>query len=185
MPTPWFDYKISNEQQVDTKAMKGYELKLGCDDIMEIHEAIVDFSNGIPGLKNEELFDAIVSAPYTAECFSKEDPDIFDRAGRLLFDFINCQVFNDCNLASAFAVPSCLLNINGFEFDRSFGKETMIMIALDISKGNILDPETVGLILRSNSHIISLEDFDLLSSSEKEDIRRWYIDDFTGRFDTL
>lgn len=85
------------------------------EDVLVIHEMIIEMSGGKQGTSDFTLFHSAISRP--AATFGGEDlyKTIFDKASALIHSLLLNHPFLDGNKRTALAVCERFLNINGLE----------------------------------------------------------------------
>ena len=115
---------------------------LSKSDIMTIHDTLIERIGGSYGIRDNNLLESVVAAPY--QCVFEEElyPSLFDKAGKYMFDFCNYQIFVDGNKRTGVASAETFLNQNGYEM--TFTNEEIYNLAIDIATGKITNPCEVG-----------------------------------------
>lgn len=112
---------------------------LTIEDILDLHQLIVDTSGGGTGVRDKQLlFSCIQSLLMT---FGGEDlyPGIAEKAACLCFSPVMNHPFVDGNKRIGHAALEYLLNLNGYEIEASIDEQEQII--LDLASG-LLDRET-------------------------------------------
>lgn len=86
---------------------------LSCDQVIEIHDVLIDEFGGLPGFRDRGLLESALAAPMMA-VFGKELYEtVFDKAAAYLHGISRNHPFNDGNKRTASAVTLMFLRING------------------------------------------------------------------------
>lgn len=125
-------------------------------DIMEIHDTLIERIGGSFGIRDNNLLESVVTAPYQCVFDNELFPTIFDKAGKYMFDFCNYQVFVDGNKRTGIASAEIFLNNNGYEM--TFTNEEIYNLAINIATGRITDAKEVGDLIET--HVIFLKEND-------------------------
>lgn len=88
------------------------EVSLSVEDIIDIHNKMIDDFGGEYGIRDEGLLESIRNAPYSEFFGTEQYPEILDKAAKYLFDFTYYQVFVDGNKRTGLAVLNAYLAEN-------------------------------------------------------------------------
>ncbi len=118
------------------------------EDVLFIHEMIIELTGGKGGVRDFTLFHSAVMRP--AASFGGEDlyKSIFDKAAALTHSLLLNHPFNDGNKRTALAVCERFLNINGFELIASQKAKVQFTLHIEAKK---LDLAGISFWLRNNS----------------------------------
>lgn len=124
------------------------EVSLSIEDIIDIHDKMIDDYGGEYGLRDDGLLEGIHDAPYT-EFFGQEQyPDILDKAAKYLFDFTYYQVFVDGNKRAGLSVTNAYLAANGLSLTLSVTKAYELVMS--IANHGFENSEELVPILKEN-----------------------------------
>lgn len=137
--------------------------KLSKDDILEIHDILIDRIGGSFGIRDTNLLESVCEAPYSGFGDMEFYPNLFSKTAKYMFDFCNYQIFVDGNKRTGVATAEILLNKNGYEM--TLTNEEVYDLAIDIATGKITDPSEVKKIISDH---VKFYDFQL---EEKENGR--------------
>jgi death-on-curing protein len=94
-------------------------LKININEIILIHDRIVEATGGSKGIRESNLLDSVCNTPF-ANYFGKElYPDIFLKAAVIINSLVNYHVFVDGNKRTGIAVMEYFLAKNGYNFTNS------------------------------------------------------------------
>ena len=103
---------------------------LNMDEIVQIHDKMIDDFGGEYGIRDEGLLMSLSTAPYT-EFFGEEQyPGILHKAAKYLFDFTFYQVFVDGNKRTGLAVLNAYLAANGLTLTMSVSDAYQLVMAI-------------------------------------------------------
>lgn len=125
---------------------------LNMDDIVQIHDQMIDDFVGEYGIRDEGLLTSLSVAPYS-EFFGEEQyPGILQKAAKYLFDFTNYQVFIDGNKRTGLAVLNAYLAANGLTLTMSVSDAYQLVMA--IAKHEYKDSKDIVPVLQMNIETI-------------------------------
>lgn len=125
---------------------------LNMDDIVQIHDQMIDDFGGEYGIRDEGLLTSLSVAPYS-EFFGEEQyPGILQKAAKYLFDFTNYQVFIDGNKRTGLAVLNAYLAANGLTLTMSVSDAYQLVMA--IAKHEYKDSKDIVPVLQMNIETI-------------------------------
>lgn len=140
---PW-----PTEEKTDEYIPFQVEVPITVEDIIDIHDKMVDDFGGEFGLRDEGLLESIHDAPYT-EFFGQEQyPEILDKAAKYLFDFTYYQVFIDGNKRTGLAVVNHYLSGNGLFLNMPVTKAYELVMS--IANHGVKDSKDLVQILEQN-----------------------------------
>ena len=122
---------------------------LTVDDIIEIHDKMVDDFGGEYGIRDEGLLESLRDAPYTEFFGSAQYPGILDKAAKYLFDFTYYQVFVDGNKRVGLSLANVFLALNGLVMTLS-SKEAYDLV-MSIANHGFKDSSEIVPILEKNT----------------------------------
>ena len=99
--------------------------------ILLLHQALIESSGGLDGLRDEGMLDAAIAAPL--QSFGGQDlyPTLVDKASRLAFGLIKDHPFVDGNKRIGTHAMLVLLALNGVEL--TYEDEDLIDIILKVA----------------------------------------------------
>lgn len=88
--------------------------KLTVEDLLTVHQTVIEETGGSTGLRDPAMIEAIVAKPDAS--FGGEDlyPDIFSKTAAIYEAIINYHVFVDGNKRTGAAVLGLFLELNGY-----------------------------------------------------------------------
>lgn len=100
------------------------------EDVLIIHELIIEKSKGKAGIRDFSLLHSAIFRPQAS--FGGEDlyPTLFNKASALIHSLLLKHPFNDANKRTALATAERFLNINGLAIDA--GQKQKVKFTLDI-----------------------------------------------------
>lgn len=132
----------------DPDAQFSEEVTLSIEDIIDIHDKMVDDYGGEYGLRDDGLLEGIRDAPYTKFFGQEQYPDILDKAAKYLFDFTYYQVFVDGNKRVGLSVANAYLAANGLSLTLSVTKAYELVMS--IANHGFENSEELVPILKEN-----------------------------------
>ena len=79
----------------------------------KIHESLIKKTGGMNGLRDENLFDSALCAPFQKWSGTALYPDIFDKASQLCYGLIENHPFLDGNKRTGVHLTLLFLQLNG------------------------------------------------------------------------
>lgn len=114
---------------------------LGIEQVLAIHEILIDRYGGSRGIHNRGLLESAVFRPQ-ASAFGKDAySTLFEKCAVLGYSLIQNHPFSDGNKRTGFACMHLILLINGYDL-KSTSKEE-IAITEDVASGNVHEPDLV------------------------------------------
>jgi death-on-curing protein len=120
-------------------------LYLTLENVLAIHEAVLEEHGGADGLLSRELLESAVEMPKSS--FGGEDlyPDILDKAAACLFFIAGNHAFRDGNKRTGLAAALTFLALNGTEIILTEeGWPEMESLVLGIASGTVDRPQATG-----------------------------------------
>ena len=107
---------------------------LSKEQILYLHEELIDEAGGMQGLKDEGLLDSALAAPFKS--FEDQDlfPSIYQKAARLGFGLASNHAFIDGNKRIGAHAMLVFLELNNIHI--GYSQEELSGIFLDIASGN-------------------------------------------------
>ena len=107
---------------------------LSKEQILYLHEEMINETGGMHGLKDEGLLDSALAAPF--QSFEDQDlfPSIYQKAARLGFGLASNHAFIDGNKRIGAHAMLVFLELNSIHI--SYTQEELFKIFLDIASGS-------------------------------------------------
>jgi len=138
-------------------ALSGDSLKeeacLSIEDIVDIHDKMVDDFGGEYGIRDEGLLESIRNAPYSEFFGTEQYPDVIDKAAKYLFDFTYYQVFVDGNKRVGLSVANAYLAANGLSLTLPVTKAYELVMS--IANHGFENSEALVPVLKENVRALS------------------------------
>ena len=98
-------------------------LFLNVDDILSIHNDLIEEFGGLAGLRDQKLLESAVASPQ--QSFGGNDlyPTIFTKAAALTFHLVSNHPFVDGNKRTGAASGATFLSMNGFDLDSTLDED--------------------------------------------------------------
>jgi len=141
------------------------EYRFEKEQICQIHDQMIELYGGQLGIRDNNLLESVVSAPYQEYFGEVLYPTVFDKAAKYLFDFANYQIFYDGNKRTGLGVCQAFLYEHGFAFKEDFDTKAYILV-LDIANHKYNEPEEIIDIIKDNVVIIPEKMQELLNRDE-------------------
>ena len=125
---------------------------LSTEDIIEIHDKMVDDFGGEYGIRDEGLLESIRNAPYSEFFGTEQYPEILDKAAKYLFDFTYYQVFVDGNKRVGLSVLNAFLAANGLTLTLSVSEAYNLVMS--IANHGFKDSSEIVPVLEKNTKAI-------------------------------
>ena len=121
-------------------------IKLTVNDIMFLHEKIIDKTGGIRGIRDIGLLEMAVSSPFAS--FGGEDlyKTVEEKANQLCNSLIRNHPFLDGNKRIGILAMLVFLDLNGEKLNIT--NEKIVLLGLGIAKGNGKNIKNKNLIHR-------------------------------------
>lgn len=126
---------------------------LSAEDIIEIHDAMIEQFGGSFGLRDDDLFRSVVLAPFQTMFGTELFPTVFDKAAKYLFDFANYQIFVDGNKRTGLGVCEMFLEKNGLALNLT--PERAYALVMDIANHRYSDSSEVVNVIKDNFSFVS------------------------------
>jgi len=137
------------------------EVRFEKEQICQIHDQMIELYGGQLGIRDNNLLESVVSAPYQEYFGEVLYPSIFDKAAKYLFDFANYQIFLDGNKRTGLGVCQAYLHEHGFDFKDDFGTKAYILV-LDIANHKYSEPQEITQLIKDNVVIVPEKMQDLI-----------------------
>jgi|SRR3990167_1526059 len=109
------------------------------EDIIFIHEAVIDTIGGKGGIRDFTLLHSAVFRPQASLGGKDLYPSIFDKAASLIHSLLLNHPFNDGNKRTALASCERFLNINGIEIIASQNEKVQFTLDIESKKLKLQD----------------------------------------------
>jgi len=103
---------------------------LTLDDVLELHEEMINVIGGAHGVKDANLLDSALAQPQMT--FGGEDfyPTAAEKAAALAFSLIQNHPFNDGNKRAGHAAMVLFLDLNGYDFADDLDEQERVILAV-------------------------------------------------------
>ena len=129
---------------------------LGIDQVLAIHETLIERYGGSHGIHNQGLLESAVFRPQASAFGQDAYPTLFEKCAALGYSLIQNHPFSDGNKRAGFACMHLMLLINGYDL-KSTSKEE-IAITEKVASGKIHEPALVKWLKK---HSIKKKDRDI------------------------
>ena len=118
---------------------------LSKDQILLLHEELIDATGGSHGLKDEGLLESALASPF--QSFDGQDlfPSVYQKAARLGFGLASNHAFIDGNKRIGAHAMLVFLLLNGVEIE--YSQEELIYLFLGIANGEKDYPDVLNWIV--------------------------------------
>ena len=118
---------------------------LSKDQILLLHEELIDATGGSHGLKDEGLLESALASPF--QSFDGKDlfPSVYQKAARLGFGLASNHAFIDGNKRIGAHAMLVLLILNGVEIE--YSQEELINLFLGVASGKKDYPDVLSWII--------------------------------------
>jgi death on curing protein len=103
--------------------------------IVHLHDEIIAFSGGLPGVKDAGLLESAIRKVTEAAFGDDLYSTLFTKAAAVGFSIAQNHVFNDANKRTALSVMVRTLELNGYKFKLEQQAATTVMVL--IATGNL------------------------------------------------
>lgn len=104
---------------------------LPAEDIIEIHNEMIQLYGGLPGIKDQGIIDYLAEKPYLVSFGVEQYPTLFEKAAVLFVGLATSHAFVDANKRTAFASCATYLYLNGYEIIA--GTDEIVEVAVRIA----------------------------------------------------
>jgi len=101
---------------------------LTLEEVIQLHQAVIVSSGGLPGIKNRGLVESAVAQPRATFGGADSYPTLAERAATLAFSLARKHGFEDGNKRIAHAAMEAFLVLNGFEIEAFVDEQEMIFL---------------------------------------------------------
>ena len=100
------------------------------DDVLELHEEMINATGGNPGVKDAGLLDSALAQPQMT--FGGEDfyPTLAEKATALAFSLIQNYPFHDGNKRTVHAAMLLFLDLNACDFKDELDEQERVILAV-------------------------------------------------------
>lgn len=119
--------------------------RLSAEQIKLLHKMLLDETGGLDGIRDENLFDSAINAPFQTFDGKQLYATIEQKAARLGFALIADHAFNDGNKRIGVLAMLTFLELNGIVIDAS--DDELIAIGLSVAEGSMDDKDLLKWIL--------------------------------------
>ena len=155
-----------HEEALEMLSREIPEYVLTYDDIIAIHEAMIDRFGGAPGIRDHGLLENVVNSP-TQSVFGVDlYPSVYDKAAKYLFDFAHYQIFIDGNKRTGLACLGLFLEMNGYELNMT--PEEEYEFTLDIANNRYNEVKDVAEVVKNHTSFLN-HDTIVLDEQEMEE----------------
>lgn len=122
--------------------------RLTKEQVIKMHTLLIKKTGGSDGIRDENLLDSALSAPF--QSFDGEDlyKSIRSKAAKLGFFLVKNHPFIDGNKRIGVFVMLTFLEINGV--DVSYTDEDIIRIGLGLAEGSVTDKDLLNWIIENS-----------------------------------
>ena len=115
------------------------------DQVEKIHNSLITKTGGMQGIRDENLLDSALKAPF--QTFSGNDlyPDIFDKASQLCYSLIENHPFADGNKRIGVHLTLLFLKLN--EENIVYSQKELIDFGLNIASGKMSKDDIKGWLI--------------------------------------
>jgi len=118
------------------------------EEIMAIHERILEDSGGLQGVRDMNLLFSVTERPKTSLMGQEMFPDVFMKASAYLEALAVYHVFSDGNKRTALAVAAVFMEANGYSFLAP--EETTVRFMVAVAKKKKETKEIAAWIKRKS-----------------------------------
>lgn len=119
--------------------------RLTGDQIKLLHKMLLDETGGLDGIRDENLFDSAINAPFQTFDGKQLYATLEQKAARLGFSLIKDHAFNDGNKRIGILAMLTFLELNGIAIDAS--DDELITLGLSVADGQMSDKDLLKWIL--------------------------------------
>lgn len=105
-------------------------IRLTREEIFIIHEQLIERYGGLHGVRDENILDLTLNAPYQTFGEIELYPGVIEKATRLCFGLVKNHPFYDGNKRIGAMALLATLNLNNFSVDTNSAELTEIILSL-------------------------------------------------------
>jgi death on curing protein len=117
---------------------------LEINDILSIHQILLEQFGGMPGIRDEGLLESAVSQPQATFFGELLHPTIQAQAAAYLYHLAKNHPFLDGNKRTAFGAMEAFLRLNGYNLD--FSNEAAYQMVIQVVQGEMNKEELAQLL---------------------------------------
>jgi death-on-curing protein len=110
---------------------------LDVDDVLALHERVIDAFGGSHGLLNRSLLESALDRPRNRAAYD-DAADLFDLAAAYTVGLARNHAFIDGNKRSALLTAEVFLGLNGYQLE--FASEDAVETMVDVARGALDEP---------------------------------------------
>lgn len=105
------------------------------EQVIKLHSSLISKTGGIDGVRDENLLDSALKAPF--QTFGGKDlyPDILDKASQLCYSLIENHPFADGNKRIGVHLTLIFLKLNNIEL--KYSQQELIYFGLNVAAGKL------------------------------------------------
>ena len=125
---------------------------LTLDDVLELHEAMINVIGGKYGVKDDKMLDSALAQPQMAFGGADFYPTAAEKAAALAFSLIQNHPFHDGNKRTGHAAMELFLDLNGYDFVDDLDEQERVILA--VAKSEMGREEFTGWV---KAHVVPRE----------------------------
>lgn len=118
---------------------------LNKEQIIDIHSLLIKESGGIDGLRDENLLESAINAPFQTFAGDELYPTIQKKAACLCYGLVNNHAFIDGNKRIGILAMMIFMELNGVGIECT--DEKLIRLGLEIASGNMKQKQILMWII--------------------------------------
>lgn len=103
--------------------------------VVLLHDQMLDATGGLPGIRDENLLDSALAAPYAGFDDVEFFPSVQAKAARLAYGLVANHPFNDGNKRIGVQAMLVLLHLNGIRLD--LVDDDLVQLGLALAAGSL------------------------------------------------
>jgi death-on-curing protein len=120
-------------------------ITLNKEQIIRLHQKLLDATGGLDGIRDEALLDSALAASFQTFGGVELYPSTMAKIARITYDLVCNHPFLDGNKRIGIYVMMLLLELNHIEVD--FTDDDLIHIGLELAQGKMSDKQLLAMIL--------------------------------------
>lgn len=120
-------------------------MKLTRNQILALHKDLIEHTGGAQGLRDEDLLDSAMQAPFQSLGDADAYPSLQQKAARLGFGLVQNHPFVDGNKRIGAHAMLVFLSLNGIELQ--YGQNELSDVILGIAAGSVSFEELVKWVI--------------------------------------
>jgi death-on-curing protein len=120
-------------------------MRLNAEQTILLHDELIKKTGGLPGLRDRELLESALAAPFASFGEQSAYPTVEAQAARLAFGLVQNHPFNDGNKRIGILAMLSFLELNHIEL--SCTDAELVALGLSLADGSMADKDALFWII--------------------------------------